>query len=207
MLPLTRIQPIAERLLEAIQPHCEIARIAGGIRRQKHECHDIELVVIPKRSVIYAQPGLFDNGPAVIQVNANFINRVRGWGIIDKGKFDGRMMQITLNGVTTKGPANLKLDLFMPDPPDYYRQFVIRTGSADYVRSTITRAWLALGWCGSDKGLRLQSDCESVLIDGNGKRSWKCINPEARLPPVWKSEAELFDWLKVPMCIPKMRTV
>ena len=40
---------IAEDLLERISPACDMAVIAGSLRRNKEEVHDIELVVKPRQ--------------------------------------------------------------------------------------------------------------------------------------------------------------
>ena len=75
----------------------------------------------------------------------------------------GKYMQIKLR-------ENIILDLFMPDDFDYYRQYAIRTGSADYAAKIIATGWKKKGWCGSDKGLRKISDCvETKTPDGKSK--------------------------------------
>lgn len=95
----------------------------------------------------------------------------------------------------------------MPDDFDFYRQFAIRTGSADWTAKYIAGGWKAIGWCGSDAGLRLQSECVSKTSDTDGKKSWKCIvaKSEQTLPPHWDSEKSFFDWLKIKYVEPKYR--
>lgn len=200
MLPLSKIAPIAQELMDRLKPHCEIIRVAGGIRRQKMECHDIELVLIPKKKVITRGDLFSPKADTTIVVDKGFAQEAKSLGRIVKGRVESRMMQIEL-------PKNIMLDMFMPDPPDFYRQFVIRTGSRDYVVSTITKAWLRKGWCGCDnEGLRRQDDCERYQ-DASGKWKWRLSNPEPLMPPVWQSEEDFYNWLGIPIIHPKLRTI
>lgn len=189
---------IAIKICERLQPFCSRINIAGSVRRQKPEVKDIEIVCLP-RMISVEQGGLFDEVLVEKKVSDNFVRVVKELGKVIKGKPDGRMMQIQL-------PQRISLDLFMPDEPDFIRQYAIRTGSREYVQHTIAAGWKRIGWCGSDKGLRKISDCiEHKQPDGKSK--WECINPMAELPPVWSSETEFFEWLKVPCVHPKMRNI
>lgn len=90
----------------------------------------------------------------------------------------------------------------MPDADDYFRQFAMRTGSADYSASVIAGGWVKLGWVGvGDAGLRRIEDCQK---SPDGK--WKLINKNGERPPVWKSEEEFFEWLNVEWVKPEKRT-
>lgn len=185
---------VGNRLL----PFCTQLNIAGSIRRQKLEVKDIEIICLP-RYIDGTQESLFDDVIVGKVISKNYVEAVKALGKVVKGKTDGRYMQIEL-------PQRVNLDLFMPDPDDYFRQYAIRTGSADYAARTIAVAWKRKGWCGSDKGLRLQSDCiEHKQADGKSK--WECINPEAQVPPVWQSEKEFFEWLSIPFIMPKLRSI
>jgi DNA polymerase/3'-5' exonuclease PolX len=179
-------------------PFCTQLNIAGSIRRQKPEVKDIEIICLPRYIDGY-QESLFGDVIAEKIISKNFIEVVKTIGKVIKGKPDGRYMQIEL-------PQRINLDLFMPDPVDYFRQYAIRTGSADYAARTIAAAWKRKGWCGSDKGLRLQADCiEHKQTDGKSK--WECINTEAQAPPIWQSEQEFFEWLSIPYIMPKLRSI
>jgi hypothetical protein len=147
----------------------------------------------------FCQDNLFGElSEGIKQVSKGFIDIVNSLGKIVKGKADGKMMQIQLQGIM--------LDLFIPDDFDYYRQYAIRTGSADYSFKVIANGWKNIGWCGSDKGLRKMSDCIGTK-QPDGKIKWKCINKNAELPPVWKSEEEFFQWIKVPIVKPQFRNI
>lgn len=185
---------VGNRLL----PFCTRLNIAGSIRRQKPDVKDIEIICLP-RHIDGAQESLFGDVTIEKVISKNFVEVIRALGKVVKGKPDGRHMQIEL-------PQRINLDLFMPKPDDYFRQYAIRTGSADYAARTIAAAWKRNGWCGSDQGLRLQSDCvEHKQADGKSK--WVCINPEAKAPPIWQSEQEFFEWLSVPYIMPKLRSI
>lgn len=185
---------VGNRLL----PFCTRLNIAGSIRRQKPDVKDIEIICLP-RYIDGAQESLFGDVTVEKVISKNFVEVVKALGKAIKGKPDGRYMQIEL-------PQRINLDLFMPEPNDYFRQYAIRTGSADYAARTIAAAWKRKGWCGSGQGLRLQSDCiEHKQADGKSK--WVCVNPEAQAPPVWQSEQEFFEWLGVPYIMPKLRSI
>lgn len=182
----------ASRIVELLGPHCETLDIAGSIRREKPEVKDIEILCIPKR--IITREDLFGNGES--SVHPSFIAAVEHMTqTLVKGSVSkGRYVQLILRGGET-------LDLFLPDPADYFRQLAIRTGSADYSAFVVAHAWKKRGWCGTDQGLRKYEDC--IGESGN----WKCVNQKAEKPPVWKSEEEFFDWLSVKWIQPKFREI
>lgn len=194
---LNDAKDLAIKVGTRLQPFCTRLNIAGSIRRQKYEVKDIELICLP-RYIDGTQEDLFGDVITEKTISKNFVEIVKSLGKVVKGKPDGRYMQIQLL-------QRINLDLFMPDPDDYFRQYAIRTGSADYAARTIASAWKRKGWCGSDKGLRLMKDCvEHKQVDGKSK--WICINDQAEKPPVWQSETEFFEWLEVPWIMPKLRT-
>ncbi len=196
-IPYNEAKKIADDLVGLLSPFCNEIFIAGSIRRKKETVGDIELVVIPKQIEI-SEGDLFD---VVItkMIHPEFAEIVNGLGKIIRGKHDGKYMQVEL-------PSGINLDLFMPSDFDMYRQLGIRTGSADYSFKVIAHGWKRIGWCGSDVGLRKILDCEGTKTP-DGKTKYKCINPNAELPPHWKSEKEFFDWIKVPYVEPEFRNI
>lgn len=200
---------IAENVMKKIIPFCHVANIAGSIRREKPEVKDIEIVCVAKK-VKLGNVDLFGNDNRKTIVSPEFTEVINSLGKIIKGKTDGRMMQIELH-------EKMILDLFMPDPIDYWRQFAIRTGSAEYSQQVIATGWNKKGWCGTCDGLRLQKECNAVKYKagkdprGNDlyKTKWE-LKEEVRaptLPPVWASEKEFFDWVGVQYCHPKNRKI
>ena len=188
----TQALEIANKLIEKLSPVCKKIYIAGSVRRKKSEVKDIELIVSPIQ-YDFSDGDLFE--PTIEQKPIpDFTKAVNELGKIIKGNSHGRYMQIYL-------PERVNLDLFIPDEVDFIRQYVIRTGSADYSK-TIANAWVRLGWCGSDFGFRKQSDC--VRVEGGG---WKCINKQGELPPIWSDEKSFYEWLQVPYLEPENRNV
>lgn len=194
---LSKAKEIAIAICQRLQPHCEKVNIAGSVRRKKPEVKDIEIICLPKK-VIAGTPDLFGGG-SVDFANANFQNEVRSIGKTLKGNSQGKYMQIAL-------PDGINLDLFIPDSFDYYRQYAIRTGSADYSAKVIATRWRVKGWCGSDQGLRRMKDCVEIK-QPDGKSKWKCVRNNADKPPHWHSEKEFFDWIGVEMLPPEQRNV
>lgn len=190
-MELTKALPIANKIVALLKPYCDKIDIAGSCRREKSEVGDLEVCAVPKM-VVSKSDSLF-GGDGKMLVSPEFAKIANGLGKVIKGKPDGRYMQIEL-------PQGINLDLFMPEPNDYYRIFAIRTGSADYSFKVIANGWKKLGWCGSDMGFRKISDCERI-----GDK-WKCVNPNAELAPVWVSEKDFFNWLGVEYLHPKNRS-
>jgi len=196
-IPYNEAKKIADDLFESLKPFCEEIFIAGSVRRKKETVGDIELVVLPKQIEV-SEGDLFDVVTTKI-IDPAFGEVVNGLGIPIRGKNDGKYMQIRL-------PSNINLDLFMPSDFDLYRTLAVRTGSADYSFKVIATGWKRVGFCGSDVGLRKISDCEGTKTP-DGKTKYKCVNPDAELPPHWKSEKEFFDWIKVPYVEPEFRNI
>jgi DNA polymerase/3'-5' exonuclease PolX len=189
---------IADDLVKRLKPFCEIIEIAGSIRRKKSEVKDIELVIKTKKIEI-SDGDLFEP-KFTLQPIPSFGRYVNdsNFGKVLKGEYTGRYMQIALN-------EGINLDLFIPAEEDFFRQYAIRTGSSEYSHKVIANGWRKIGWVGSDVGLRKMIDCN---IDSSAEKpKWTCVNPEAELPPVWKSEREFFDWIQVPFLEPENRTI
>lgn len=125
---LLTIQPVAILLWKQLKPFCKKIKIAGSIRRQRPQCKDIEIVLLPTDNSARNKIGLFliKNGKIV------------------KGKLSGRYVKATYKGFT--------VDLFIPQEHDYYRQLAIRTGSAEYSKK-IASAWKKKGYEGTKRGL------------------------------------------------------
>jgi DNA polymerase/3'-5' exonuclease PolX len=197
-MKLLQAKELAIKVGKRLQPFCTRINIAGSIRREKQEVGDIELICLP-RIITSAQEDLFSEVIVERRVSNNFIAEVKQLGRVIKGKPDGKYMQIEL-------PERINLDLFMPSEPDYIRQYVIRTGSAEYAYRTIAAAWKRKGWCGTEHGLRKISDCiEHKQSDGKSK--WECIKMNPELPPCWAEEKDFFDWLGVHWIQPKLRNI
>lgn len=184
-MELKTAEKIAVALCYRLQPYCDHLNIAGSIRRKKKEVKDIEIICVPKNETV---KDMFGGNSGEI-ISPGFVNIVNQFGVIIKGNAFGKMMQIEL-------PENIMLDLFITKEFDYYQQYAIRTGSADYAKNVIAAGWKKKGWCGTDKGLRKISDCVEMK-GADGKSKWRCIARDPELPPVWHDEKEFFKWLGV----------
>ena len=193
-MDLKSAQNIAVEICYKLQPYCDKINIAGSVRRGKPDVKDIEIICVAKTQEV---KDIFGSKTGEIK-NTSFIHTVSKLGEVVKGTPMGKMMQIKL--------PDIMLDLFMPDDFDYYRQYAIRTGSADYSFKVLANGWKKIGWCGSDKGLKKITDC--VEMKGpDGKSKWKCVNKNAELPPVWVNEEDFFKWIKVPFIEPSKRNI
>jgi hypothetical protein len=130
--------PLAERLLDLLAPGCKRIEIACGIRRQKPDPHDIELVAIPDLRPPHLTFGC-PSYPTII--DAILASLVRG----DEEDF---LIHLSLNGpkfkqfaISQDGGQHwlIKVDLFLATPPvDWGVLYLIRTGPADFSHWIVT---------------------------------------------------------------------
>jgi len=179
-MELKKAQRIANSIVEKLSPYCEDGKclIAGSVRREKADVKDIEIICIPKAN----QKNIF--GVTLLAI-----------GLIVKGKVNGRYMKVIMHEL------GFAIDIFMPQPEDFYRQLAIRTGDSSYSHNVIATGWVKKGWVGTDDGLRRRNECALV---GGTKKVWKALNGQTK-PPVWQSEQEFFQWLGVDYKEPKDR--
>jgi DNA polymerase/3'-5' exonuclease PolX len=184
-LPLLQAQRLAARLVEILSPHCEIIDIAGSIRREAPQVGDIEIVCQPKM-IESGFLGLdYEISPAFFQALAPF-KRLMGKPENKQARYFKYEIPIQKGSIAT-----VNLDLFIPQPHDYYRQLAIRTGSSNYSANVIALGWRKKGWVGTADGLRREEEVEKK---GD---AWICDFDEPTMPPVWDSEKAFFEWLGV----------
>lgn len=186
------------QICQFLQPVCVENRIniAGSVRRKKKEVKDLEIVLLPQLEEFTA--GLFSE--PIKRRSRAFVDAINCVGKIVQGNpEEGKYIKIKPNGV------QIMLDVFIPSPWDYFRQYAIRTGSWEYSNKVLAGGWLRLGWCGSDLGLRKITDCINTKKKPEDKNQWKCVNPTAERPPVWSSENDFFAWLGVEWIPPEAR--
>lgn len=193
-MKLEKALPIATKVLELLKPDCDKIHIAGSIRRELPDVKDIEIVCLPSvdihRDMFGVEVGRIRKKDFVL--NATCIGKgLKGSAV------DGRYKQIALD-------EGIILDLFMPDEKDFYRQLAIRTGSSWFSKNVLAVGWTRLGWCGTEFGLRKMSDCQMVKTP-DLKVKWKVVNNGGVKPPVWQSEEEFFEWLRIKWVEPKNR--
>jgi DNA polymerase/3'-5' exonuclease PolX len=185
--------------------HCSKINIAGSVRRRVPEPGDIEICCIPLQT-LREDKDLFGE---VIHtkriIHPEFDRIVKSWGKVVKGDSGGRYMQIEIERTCGRMDELIIVDLFMPQPNDYYRQYAIRTGSAEYAKRHIADQWVKKGWRGTVDGLRRQSECYTL-----DQKKWfiqKQYSANPSLPPVWEDEAAFFRWLGVQYMHPQYRNL
>lgn len=182
-MKLEQAEPIANKILLELLPYCNKIDIAGSVRRKREYVKDIEIVCVPKTNLSF---DVFD----FPQINRDrlFIKQVYALGRLVKGNpINGRYVKILVRD-------EIKIDIFITTPEDYYRIFAIRTGPAEYSHKTIARKWSQMGWVGTPEGLRLKKQID---------QEEKPIN--LILPPAWKSERDFFAWLGIVYLDPEDR--
>lgn len=204
MISRETARKIAISVCNKLEPFCRRINIAGSVRRGTLESHDVEIVCEPIKIKVGTMD-LFGEDTRKEEVSQDFSKKVLSIGKVIKGKPIGRMMQIEVDNPF--GSAKIMLDLFMPEPYDYYRQFAIRTGSADYSAKVIAGGWRKLGWVGTENGLRLEIQSVGHVDPNTKKTKWTCMVEKPELPPVWNSEEEFFNWLGVQYIPPSIRYV
>ena len=198
LIQLAKAEAIAVHVTDRLKNFCEVIIAAGSVRREQKEVKDIDLVLVP-RYIDQPIVDLFGANEVTKVISPNFIDALKAIGKIAKGKPDGRYLQLNLEPKY----RGLKVELYMPDPVDFYRILTIRTGSQRYIFNTVGPAWKALGWCGTDHGLRRQKDCR--LIESAGGKRWELVKHDGERPPAWESEQHFFDWLGIQFITPSKR--
>lgn len=162
---------------------------AGEIRRELEEISKISIVCIPNK--VEPAPTLSTDYAGEV-VDPEFIAFVKSLGRQVSGSVTGRRVGIVI-------PELIEVDIFMPQPADFYRILALQTGSNDYCNNVIGPAWEALGWCDTEHGLRKIVDCRY-----SGYR-YKWVNTAGDVPTAWASEEAFFEWLEVDYVAPNER--
>lgn len=115
---------LADQLLAELAPVCERIEIAGGVRREKPECHDIELVAIPRMEPI---KDIFSERAGSRNLLNEFIES-QGY-FVDRG--GDRYKKIVL--------PEICCDLFIVLPPAQFGVIMtIRTGPWEFSKRIVT---------------------------------------------------------------------
>ena len=139
---------LAGELSDLLRPYCERIEIAGGIRRNKPEPHDIELVAVPRmRKEVVSTPlgTTVDTGHPLNSLDER-MHLLDTLGTIQRGdpsESTRKSKVIGVEKVLIRAPFGDKLyrvkyrgekvDLFVVTPPAQWGPvFAIRTGDKDY---------------------------------------------------------------------------
>lgn len=85
MHTLDKAKKIAIEICQTLQPYCETLNIAGSIRRQKMEVHDIEILCVPKRIRVGNQMDIFGEVSMQNLVHPEFVKAVNELGLCFQG--------------------------------------------------------------------------------------------------------------------------
>ena len=130
-MELRHAQRIAAALLADLKPYCERIEIAGSIRREKSEVKDIELCAIPYPMDLE----LFDNRESLYHhVTKHYSILKPGRRTLAPGVIhpDGKYWRLAIKNSTVTRPV---IDLFLCTPETWGMIYLIRTGSAGFVKA------------------------------------------------------------------------
>jgi DNA polymerase/3'-5' exonuclease PolX len=137
--------PIAERMLSLLQPGCKRIEIAGGLRRQKPDPHDIEIVAVPD---LRPPRPIFGCPQYATILDALLAS-------LERGDEDDLLIHLSLNGPKFKQFAismdggqhwAIKVDLFLVTAPaDWGVLYLIRTGPAEFSQWIVTQKFVGGG--------------------------------------------------------------
>ena len=126
-ITITKAEPIARMLVEAMAPGCERIEIAGSIRRQQDLVGDIEIVAIPEML-----KGLF--GQPVVSLLDSYLGNLIQTGVLGKPKKNGKKYK----QFEIVGQHGLHLDLFLVRLETWGVQLAIRTGPTLFSKVIVT---------------------------------------------------------------------
>ena len=145
-LDRSEVEPLAFKILEAIEPYCLKAEVAGSIRRRRGVINDLDFVVLPKPK------------PTLNLYWLKLIKTVRT-------EFDGitvaqgdKLARFNVPFASKQGQGYLQVDLYRAEPDTWGILLLVRTGSKEH---NVKLCNLAIS-----KGLRLKYSVG--LVDDSG---------------------------------------
>lgn len=120
--PYAKARKWADQLYARLLPACLRIEVAGSVRREKQECGDLEIVVIP-------------NGQALNQLLATWMEEKLIAHIVPKQRWGDKQKSFTF---TTNIGSTVQVDLFICTPQTWGVNFMIRTGSAVFSQRMVT---------------------------------------------------------------------
>lgn len=128
-MKLEQARLLADKWVDNLRPYCTRIEIAGGVRRQKAEPHDIEIVCVPRTDVEKDMFGYVIGDENRLEF---FIDGLAYLDEFKKIKDGKKFKQLAL-------PEGINIDLFIVRPETWAVQFVIRTGPADFSHWIVTQ--------------------------------------------------------------------
>jgi DNA polymerase/3'-5' exonuclease PolX len=175
-MKLEQAKVVAKFWVDMLTPYCERIEIAGGVRRQKPEPHDIEIICVPKTEKQFDMFGNVIGNENALQF---FLDGCSYFDLCKLLKNGPKYKQIGL-------PEGINLDLFIVRSETWAVQFVIRTGPAEFSHRIVTPR---------KYGGLLPSDCN--VKDGQVWRHGKALE--------FSEETEFLDFLELGWIEPQNR--
>lgn len=158
-MELSQARYLADTVIAKLKPVTDRIMVAGSVRRQKRECHDIDIVLIPKRRHIKDLFGMVTSHVPI----EDFCNRIDSW---EKsiGEATGKYTQRIIDG--------MKVEISMCNFDNFGNISLIRTGDKDFSKIIMTRV-LKCGfeqhdgylWNGSKKMPLLEEEQYFKILD------------------------------------------
>lgn len=178
-IPIGIMKHVADRFIKYLEPFVSKISIAGSIRRECSEVHDIEVVVTPKDE--FSMGKAFPEGYKGMTTNGNRLKKF-------------------VYGEHAMYPIHI--ELYITTEADYGRILAIRTGSSAFIHINLAMRWNKLGWSGTENGLRRKVECDH-------KSTWRIKPEYKNcptLPPVFDTEEHFFEFLGIEWVPPRQRS-
>ncbi len=178
-MKLELAKAIASRFMKHLEPFVSVMSIAGSVRRECAEVHDIEVVCVAKDE--FSMGICFPEGFYGMTTNGSRLKK------FEYGK---------------DGLIPIHIELYITNINDYGRILAIRTGSSAFSHINLALRWNRLGWTGTENGLRKKSECDH-------KSTWKIKPEYKNcptLPPVFDTEEKFFAFLGIEYVPPQQRS-
>jgi DNA polymerase/3'-5' exonuclease PolX len=189
--PARIARAVADKIVEALKPVCMRIEIAGSLRRQKAEVGDIEILYIPKTTLIPDPQDLF--GDRKIEVNAAdlIIHTLIARGSLAKRtNVLDRESWGQWNKLAVAVKTDIPVDFFATTERAWWNYLVCRTGSSEMnTRIAVAAKFKGYRWSPSPTGVGFER------VRADGCEEYVQIN----------NEREVFDFVGIPYLEPHQR--
>ena len=128
---LATAQIYAASLKDWLAPHCDRIEIAGSVRRERPNCNDLDLVVIPKLIEEKDMLGTVVNSRNLAWEAVTDLVKSGKAEFLAGGNVPGKFVNVRLK------KTGVQLDVFFAEPVNFASRFLCRTGSKKH------NIWLA----------------------------------------------------------------
>ena len=177
---------LADRYATDLLAVCERVQVVGSVRRQKPVVHDLEILVIPKQTIVNDMFGTPINAESIL--DRDLVRLASRWGAV-----------IMTNGQRLKKlhtAEGLMLEICVSDETRWPVEVVIKTGPAEFSQKIVTHrqkggylpTWATIkdGWkVFKGDGAQVKFDDEAAFLVFLGL-GW--VKPEDRNPNIKPKE-------------------